>query len=195
MAGANTFMCAVLYVFLPPPPPPPQVSPWRKRQDSSRLAKYLQRKRNLLATRNEFGIVLPDAPAKSKEIAGPWRNTMPANGTGAAGCNYYPQNFFGNKNWFCFAKALTKPVDTHLVLAVLNLLSKSPSPGVDGVPAPVYPAFRGLFAPHMLHIFTTPWPGVSLLIPGLLPCSVPCLSSQELCQSQSYVHQCRKTRV
>ena len=45
-----------------------------------------------------------------------------------------------------------KKLDMHLVLAALDSLSKSSSPGVDGIPASVYWAVKELFAPHVLDI-------------------------------------------
>ena len=142
---------------------PYEYQPWRKKQDIWRLVKQLQSKRKLLAIRNKFGIILPDVESMAKEITGSWQDTMSVKGVGVDRCKSYLGSFFGLKDWKSFAAALVKKVDIHLVLAALESLSKTSSPGIDGVSASVYWAFKDVFAPHMLYVFD------SAMATGTLP--------------------------
>jgi len=109
--------------------------------------------RKSLAIRNKFGVPLPDAGAIAKEITGFWQDIMSVKGVGIDRCKSYLGDFFGTKDWASFASALVKRVDIHLVLAALESLSETSSPGIDGVSASIYWTFRDAFAPQMLHIF------------------------------------------
>ena len=70
---------------------------------------------------------------------------MSIKGKGSEKCKSYLGSFFGTKGWSSFAPALTKNIDINLDLAALDSLSKSSSPGIDGIPASVYWAFKELF--------------------------------------------------
>ena len=127
--------------------------PFRKKQEVWRLVKQLQCKRKLLSLRNKFGVILPDAASMAEEIATYWQQTMSVKGEPPPKCAGYLADFFSKYNIPNLSRALIKPLSLDLVLAALDTLNKSASPGSDGVPSSVYSAFRDAFAPRMLSIF------------------------------------------
>jgi len=72
---------------------------------------------------------------------------MSVNGVGIDRCKSYLGSLFSTKDWASVAAALVKKVDIHLVLAVLESLNKTSSPGIDGVSASICWIFKDTFTP------------------------------------------------